>query len=40
MSRDVVKMRPVSYSYTRIGEQKCIEQLKSYGDRLSTGQKL
>lgn len=26
---------PVSYSYAPIGEQKCIEQLKSYGDRIS-----
>lgn len=26
---------PVSYSYARIGQQKHIEQLKSYGDRIS-----
>lgn len=26
---------PVSYNYARIGEQKCIEQLKPYGDRIS-----
>jgi hypothetical protein len=26
---------PVSYSYARMGEQKRIEQVKSYGDRIS-----
>ena len=26
---------PVSYSYAPVGEQKCLEQLKCYGDRLS-----
>ena len=35
MSRDVVKMRPVSYSYFPIAAQKQIEQVKSYGNRIS-----